>query len=354
LIRRWVLVLAALLMGGEAMARPFVIGHRGASGERPEHTLAAYSLALDQGADFIEPDVVPTKDGELVARHENEISGTTDVADRPEFAARRTTKTIDGQSVTGWFTEDFTLAELKTLRARERLPQLRPANMAYTNERIATLDEVIALAKARGRGVVAEIKHSSYFRSVGLPVEQRLVDSFARHGWTGGDDPVWIESFEVGNLKALRQLTRLRLVQLVDDKGAPVDGGAPSYAAMITPDGLKQVATYADGLGAAKALVIPRDPDGRSAPPTSLVADAHKAGLKVIVWTLRSENFFLPTELRDGADPRARGKAREEARLFIEAGVDGLFTDHPADAVAALNPPRRSAADGADRPAPRR
>jgi glycerophosphoryl diester phosphodiesterase len=343
------LIVATLLV-----MSPFVIGHRGAPGERPEHTLAAYTLALDQGADFVEPDVVPTKDGQLVARHENEISGTTDVADHPEFAARRTTKMIEGKSVAGWFTEDFTVAELKTLRARERLPQLRPANTTYRDEPIATLDEVIALAKARGRGVVAEIKHSSYFASIGLPVELGLVEAFARNGWTGADDPVWIESFEVANLKALRARTRLKLVQLIDDNGAPADGGAPSYAEMITPTGLATIASYADAIGAAKALVIPRDSDGRLLRPTRLVADAHQAGLKVIVWTLRSENFFLPAELREGADPRARGRATEEARLFIKAGVDGLFTDHPADAVAALNPPRRSAAGDADRPAPQR
>jgi glycerophosphoryl diester phosphodiesterase len=319
-----------------AMSTPLIIGHRGASGERPEHTLSAYALALDQCADFIEPDIVPTKDGQLVARHENEISGTTDVADHAEFADRRTTKTIEGKEVTGWFTEDFTLAELKTLRARERLPQLRPANSAYAAEPIATLDELIALAKARGKGVVAEIKHSSYFASIGLPIEQRLIDSFARHGWTSADDPVWIESFEVANLKALRRVTRLKLVQLVDDKGAPVDGGAESYAVMITPAGLKQIASYADGLGAAKALVIPRDAEGRSLPATPLVAQAHAAGLKVIIWTLRSENFFLPAELREGGDPRAKGRAQDEVRMFAKAGVDGIFTDHPADAAAAL------------------
>jgi glycerophosphoryl diester phosphodiesterase len=330
--------LALMTLATTAMARPFVIGHRGASGERPEHTLAAYALALDQGADFVEPDVVPTKDGHLVARHENEISGTTNVADHPEFAGRRTTKTIEGKPVTGWFTEDFTLAELKTLRARERLPQLRPANTAYKDETIATLDEVIALAKGHGRGVVAEIKHSSYFAAIGLPVEQRLVDAFARHGWRRAEDPAWIESFEVGNLKALRRLTGLRLVQLVDDKGGPADGGVESYAAMLTDDGLKRVADYADGLGAAKALFVPRDGDGRSLPATDLAARAHGAGLKVIVWTLRSENFFLPAELREGADPRAKGRAGDEARLFAAAGVDGIFTDQPADVLEGLRP----------------
>lgn len=318
------------------MARPFIIGHRGASGDRPEHTLAAYALALDQGADFVEPDVVPTRDGHLVARHENEISGTTDVAAHPAFAARRTTKIIEGQAITGWFTEDFTLAELKSLRARERLPQLRPANMAYADEPIATLDEVVALAKSRGRGVVAEIKHSSYFAGIGLPVEKRLVDAFAKAGWSRAEDPVWIESFEVANLKALERTTNLKLVQLVDDKGGPADGGATSYAAMLTDAGLKEVAAYAQGLGAAKALVMPRDGEGRSLPATDLVVRAHKAGLKVIVWTLRAENVFLPAELRDGADPRAKGGAAEEARMFAQAGVDGIFTDHPGDTVEAF------------------
>lgn len=328
-----------------AMSTPFIIGHRGASGERPEHTLAAYALALDQGADFIEPDVVPTRDGHLVARHENEISGTTDIADHPEFADRRTTKTIEGQSVSGWFTEDFTLAELKRLRARERLPQLRPANTAFADEPIVTLDEVIALAKPRGKGVVAEIKHSSYFAGIGLPIEAKLVEAFAKAGWTRAGDPVWIESFEVDNLKALSRQTKLKLVQLVDGKGAPADGGAESYAAMLTDQGLEQIARYADGLGAAKALVIPRDGEGRSLPPTDLVARSHKAGLKVIVWTLRSENFFLPAELRQGPDPRAKGRAGEEAAMFARAGVDGIFTDQPGD-VLKRSPLSRSAGEG--------
>ncbi len=338
-IRTILAILITMSLAASATARPFVIAHRGASGERPEHTLAAYALALDQGADFIEPDIVPTKDGQLVARHENEISGTTDVADRPEFADRRATKAIEGRAVTGWFTEDFTLAELKTLHARERLPQLRPANMAYTEEPIATLDELIALAKTRGKGVVAEIKHSSYFATIGLPVERTLVDTFARHGWTGADDPLWIESFEVANLKALRGMTKLKLVQLVDASGGPADDAAESYVAMIAPAGLKGIAAYADGIGAAKALVIPRDDEGRSLPPTSLVADAHAAGLKVIVWTFRSENFFLPAELRDGADPRAHGRAADEVRQFAETGIDGLFTDFPGQAVDALAGP---------------
>ena len=336
-LRALLATLAAMTLTTAATARPFVIGHRGASGERPEHTIAAYTLAFDQGADFIEPDIVPTRDHQLVARHENEISGTTDIADHPEFADRRTTKTIDGQTLTGWFTEDFTLAELKTLHARERLPQLRPANMEWADERIVTLDELIDLAKQRGKGVVAEIKHSSYFAAIGLPVETKLVEAFARHGWTRAEDPVWIESFEVENLKALRRVTKLKLVQLMEDKGAPVDGGAESYAAMATPAGLKAIAAYADGIGAAKALIFPRDGEGHSLPATNLIADAHAAGLRVIVWTFRSENFFLPTELRGGADPRAHGRAAEEVRMFLGNGIDGLFTDFPGIAVEALS-----------------
>jgi glycerophosphoryl diester phosphodiesterase len=323
---------------GRTLGTPFIIGHRGASGERPEHTLAAYALAFDQGADFVEPDVVPTKDGHLVARHENEISGTTDIAEHPEFADRRTTKTIDGQTLTGWFTEDFTLAELQRLRARERLPQLRPANTAWREERIVTLDALIGYARERGRGVVAEIKHSSYFAGIGLPIEEKLVALFARHGWTRRDDPVWIESFEVANLKALRDACGLKLVQLLEEKGAPADGGAESYAAMTTPAGLKAIAAYADGIGPAKALIVPRDADGRSLPPTSLVPDAHAAGLKVIPWTFRSENLFLPAELREGSDPREHGRAADELRMFAAGGVDGLFTDFPGEAVRVLSP----------------
>ena len=198
---------------------------------------------------------------------------------------------------------------------------------------------MIALAKGRGKGVVAEIKHSSYFAGLSLPVEQRLIDAFAKAGWTGADDPVWIESFEVANLKALARLTKLKLVQLVDDKGAPADGGAPSYAAMLTDGGLEEVAAYAAGLGAAKALVIPRGGDGRSLAATDLVERAHRAGLKVIVWTLRSENFFLPAELRSGSNPMELGEAGEEARMFAAAGVDGIFTDHPAHVNAAFAAP---------------
>ncbi len=314
-------------------AKPIVIAHRGASGERPEHTLAGYQLAIGEGADFIEPDLVPTKDGVLVARHENEISGTTDVASRPEFAARKATKTIDGQSITGWFTEDFTLAELKTLRARERLPQLR--STAFDGQfEVPTLAEIIALAKKQTRtvGIYPETKHPSYFAGIGLPLEARLVDQLKAAGYSKPTDPVFIQSFEVANLKQLRGMTKLRLVQLMGD-GAPADSPATPYAMMATPAGLKAIAAYANGIGPDKKMVLPRTDDGHLAPATSLVADAHAAGLTVHPWTLRAENYFLPADFQSGADPRAHGDLSAEACAFFKAGVDGIFSDYPGLAV---------------------
>ena len=318
---------------------PLVIAHRGASGERPEHTLAAYQLAIDAGADFIEPDLVITRDGVLVARHENEIGGTTDVADHPEFAGRATAKTIDGQAVTGWFTEDFTLAELKTLRARERLPQLRPRVAAGWDGRlpIATFDEVLALVAAAGRpvGVYPETKHPSYFRGRGTPLEEPLLEALARAGLDRADAPVFIQSFEVGNLRWLATRTKVRLVQLVAAEGAPADRPDTPYATLLTSAGLTGVARYAAGLGADKALVLARDPAGRSAGATPLVTDVHRAGLLVHAWTFRRENYFLPTELRVGPDPRAAGDLGGEVAAALAAGVDGVFSDNPAEAVAA-------------------
>lgn len=329
-------LIAATLLTAFAMpaiAEPLVIAHRGASGERPEHTLAAYQLAIDQGADFIEPDLVMTRDRVLIARHENEISGTTDIAARPEFASRKTTKTIDGESVTGWFTEDFTLAELKTLRARERLPQMR--STAFDGQfTIPTFAEVLALAGKRV-GVYPEIKHGAYFAKIGLAMEAPLVAALKRHGYTRATDPVFIQSFEVGNLQSLRKRTKLRLIQLIADAGGPADRPDLTYAKLVRPVGLAQVARYADGVGVAKALIIPRGPDGRSAPPTTLVADAHKAGLKVHVWTFRAENFFLPTELRQGSDPTKPGDLTAELKQFYALSVDGVFSDFPASAVRA-------------------
>ncbi|WP_235889361.1 glycerophosphodiester phosphodiesterase [Glacieibacterium frigidum] len=326
----------ATLIATAATARPLVIAHRGASAERPEHTIAAYREAIRVGADFIEPDLVATKDGVLVARHENEISGTTDVAAHPEFAARKATKIIDGVATTGWFTEDFTLAELKTLRARERLPQLRPANTKFDGqETIPTLDEIIALAQAAKVGIYPETKHPSYFRGLGLPLEPPLLAALKAAGWTTRAAPVFIQSFEVGNLKALRGQTQVRLIQLIGDG---VSGDGVAYDTLVTPAGLKGVALYADGIGPAKDRVIGRDAAGKLLPPAPLVADAHAAGLQVHPWTFRPENYFLPTDLRRGADPAARGDIAAEYRAYLAAGVDGVFSDDPESAVGAIAP----------------
>jgi glycerophosphoryl diester phosphodiesterase len=321
---------------------PIVIGHRGASGERPEHTLASYERAIDEGADFVEPDLVPTKDGVLVARHENEIGGTTDVADHPEFADRKATKTIDGQQVTGWFTEDFTLAELRTLRARERLPDIRTANRRFDGlYQIPTFEEVIKLVRAReaetGRqiGLYPETKHPSYFRAIGLPTEPALLAILARNGYMNADDPVFIQSFEVGNLKALRPQTRLRLIQLMDAEGAPADVPKTSYAEMLTPGGLKAITRYADGIGVQTTLAV--GPDGAD---TGLVARAHEAGLAVHVWTLRAENAFLPPVLRRGDDPAAHGDFTGLVRAVAATGVDGIFSDFPELVRKVLETPR--------------
>ena len=318
--------------------KAIVIAHRGASGERPEHTIAAYTLAIEQGADFIEPDLVLTKDGVLVARHENEISETTDVAAKPEFANRKTTKTIDGQQMTGWFTEDFTLAELKTLRAKERLPQLRKANMAYDGPfEVPTFDEILELAKAKGVGVYPETKHPSYFATIGLPHEAPLLALLTKYGHTEKTAPVFIQSFEVENLKALRGKTKLRLVQLMDEKGSPPDRPDLTYPAMATSEGLKAVATYADGVGPNKGLVIPRTLLGNLGEPTSFVADAHKVGLAVHPWTFRRENYFLPLAQKSGIDPRGIGDMQSEMKAFLATGIDGLFSDNVAEAVSSIS-----------------
>jgi glycerophosphoryl diester phosphodiesterase len=324
---------------------PIVIGHRGASGYRPEHTLSSYRLAIELGADFIEPDLVSTKDHQLVARHEPEISGTTDVAQHPEFASRRTTKTIDGVAVTGWFTDDFTLAELKTLRAVERLPALRPNNTAFDGiDQIPTFQEVIDLARQAGVGIYPETKHPTYFRTEGLPLEEPLIATLAANGYTKKTDPVFIQSFETGNLKKLSTMTKVRLVQLLDVATArPYDfvvaGDPRTYRDLMTPDGLKEIATYADGIGPSKDSIVPRDAQNKLLPPTSLVADAHRAGLVVHPYTFRRENNFLPADFRQGnpASPvylLAPGDFPAELRLFFGLGVDGLFTDNSDIAVA--------------------
>ncbi|MES2756657.1 MAG: glycerophosphodiester phosphodiesterase [Pseudomonadota bacterium] len=340
---------------------PTVTAHRGASALRPEHTLAAYLKAIDDGADVVEPDLVATKDGVLVARHENDITGTTNVSSTSQFAARKTTKNIDGIPVTGWFTEDFTLAELKTLRAKERIPANRPANAAYDGQfEVPTLQEVIDLVKkeslARNKviGIYPETKHPTYFKSIGLPLEKRLVDQLVASGYRGKAAAVYIQSFEVANLKELRGLTDMRIVQLIDNpKNPPAPNGAPrnapydfvasgssrTYADLVTPAGLKEIALYADVVSPYKEVIIPRTAANELGAATSFVGDARAAGLKVHTWTLRPENPFLPVSMRrpDVTSLSQRGDAAAEINAYLKAGIDGFFTDDPAVGRAAVD-----------------
>lgn len=330
---------------------PIIIAHRGASGYRPEHTLAAYELAINLGADFIEPDLVSTKDGVLVARHENEISGTSDVAEHKEFAGRFKTKLVDGETLKGWFTEDFTLAELKTLRAKERIPEIRQRNTIYNGfYEIPTLEEILDLVKRKntelkkGIGIYPELKHPIYFESVHLPLEERLLAILKKYDYGSKSSPVFIQCFEPDTLKKLRKLTDLKLVQLIDESGQPycfkLRKDPRTCADMLKPEGLKEIATYADGIGPNKNSIFPRDDKGKLRKPTTLVADAHKVGLLVHPWTFRNENKFLPSELRCGKpdEPCAAGyygDAVEEYKLFFEQGVDGVFSESPDTALLA-------------------
>jgi glycerophosphoryl diester phosphodiesterase len=324
---------------------PIVIGHRGASGYRPEHTLASYQLAIDLGADYIEPDLVSTKDHVLVARHENDITGTTDVASHPEFTSRKTTKVVDGVSITGWFTEDFTLAELKTLRAVERLPaSLRPGNHAFDGQfEIPTFQEVIDLAKRNHVGIYPETKHPSYFDSIGLSLEEPLVATLKANGLDRKDAPVFVQSFEVSNLQQLNHMTKLPLIQLLNGTGQPFDfvlaHDPRTYADLATPGGLKEISKYANGIGPDSRLIVPLDAANHVLAPTSLVHDAHQASLLVHPFTFRRENNFLPEEYRRGnpASPSylmATGDIAGWMRLFYKLGVDGFFTDNSDTAVA--------------------
>ncbi len=312
------------------MANVVVIAHRGASGERPEHTLESYRLAIEQGADYIEPDLVMTRDGVLVARHENEIGGTTDVAEHPEFAARHRSQVIDGETLTGWFTEDFTLAELKTLRARERLPALRPRNRVYDGRfTIPTFDEILQLAAATnaGRdaasriGVYPETKHPAHFAALGLAQEAQLLDALRRFDYAGEGSPVFIQSFDPNNLRELRDMTPLPLVQLLEYEMRD----------------LATIAEYADAIGIAKALAT-----------DETVTAARARGLAVHVWTFRAENHFLPDDLKIGTDPAAHGDLDGEIELHLARGIDGFFTDFPAigvrvrDARSVATSPRSS------------
>jgi glycerophosphoryl diester phosphodiesterase len=299
-----------------AVPSPLIIGHRGASGHRPEHTLAGYRLAAEMGADYIEPDLVSTKDGVLIARHENEIGSTTDAATK--FPDRKRTRTVDGTSITGWFSEDFTLAEIKTLRARERL-DFRSHGWDGQYE-VPSFDEVIELAQqlatelGRPIGVYPETKHPSYFRTIGLPLEDRVLASLERHGWNSAAAPVFIQSFET-NLREMRPRTPVKLIQLLERE-------------IPTDEELRVIKSYADGIGPNTRLLIPAAADGSLLAPNDLVARAHAAGLLVHVWTLRSEPVFLPRAYN--------GDPATEFRQFRDLGVDGIFTDYPDAGARAL------------------
>lgn len=324
--------------------RPVVIAHRGASAERPEHTASAYRLAIAQGADAVEPDLVLTRDGALIVRHECELSDTTDIASRPEFAARRTTKAIDGRERTGWFSEDFTLAEVKTLRSRERLAHLRPASVAFDGqEEVLTFEELLDLVAEEGArvgrtiGMYAEIKHARHFDELGLSHDGPMLRALEARGHRDAASPVLLQSFEVGNLKRLAGRTGLRLVQLVAPFKGPPDLPGASYAQMMTDAGLAAIARYAHAISVEKTLVVPRAEGGASATPTDLVARAHRAGLAINVWTFRPENVFLPMELRAGEDPATHGGVDAELRQYAALGLDGAFCDAPGRACAALD-----------------
>ncbi len=327
--------------------RPFVHAHRGASGYRPEETAAAYALAVEQGADSLEFDLVPTKDGQLVLRHEPEVNGTTDVADHPELAALRTTKEVDGQSMSGWFIEDMTLAQVRTLRARERLPDVRQANMVYDGRfPLLTFDEVLdlraRLSASAGRevAVVPEIKHSTYFHALGLDPEAEFLRVLTAHGLDRADAPVWLQSFELTNLQRLRDLGyKGRTVFLAASRGAPYDlatsGDDRDYADLLSVGGLRGLAeAKVDAIGPDKSLVVPLEGDGLGQ-PTGLVARAHAAGLLVFVWTMRADNAYLPESLQTDGHPGDLGRGDAEDQAFLAAGVDGLFCDQPDVCVRA-------------------
>jgi glycerophosphoryl diester phosphodiesterase len=301
------------------LSKIVVIAHRGASGERPEHTTESYRLAIEEGADYIEPDLVMTRDGVLIARHENEIGGTTDVAQHAEFASRRRTQIIDGESMTGWFTEDFSLSEIKRLRARERLGGLRPQNLAYDGRfSVPTFDEIMQLVqsangqagKNRPIGVYPETKHPAHFARIGLPLELALLDTLKRYGYASSGSAVFIQSFDARNLRQLREMTKLPLVQLMEHELGD----------------LGEIAKHADVIGIAKALATPE-----------AIQAAHAVNLCVHVWTFRAENEFLPEDLRVGSAPGAHGNLEGEIRRYLDRGIDGFFVDFPAVGVRVRN-----------------
>ncbi|MFG2605361.1 glycerophosphodiester phosphodiesterase [Streptomyces sp. NPDC048514] len=327
--------------GLKSLPVPTIIGHRGASGYRPEHTFGSYNLALDLGADVVEAgDLVPTRDGHLVCRHEPEIGGTTNVADHPEFAGRRTTKVLDGVPTTGWFTEDFTLAELKTLRAIERIPANRPHNTLYDGRwAIPTFEEVLEWqdeqTRKRGRQVwiYPETKHPTYFRRLGLALEERVAKLLRKHGKDGRNSPVILQSFEPTSIQRLNRLVDNPLVVLLSTADSrPYDfvasGDPRTVADLITPRGLREIAGYAQGIGPTLDLVIPKKADGTLAQPTTLVADAHRVGLVLHPYTMRNENPFLPAEYRKGGAADAYGDAFGAFKTYFATGIDGVFTDN--------------------------
>ncbi|MFE9645865.1 glycerophosphodiester phosphodiesterase [Streptomyces sp. NPDC006365] len=327
--------------GYKSLPVPTIIGHRGASGYRPEHTLGAYQLALDMGAHVIEQDLVPTKDGHLVCRHENDITGTTDVAAHPEFADRKATKVVDGTSLTGWFTEDFTLAELKTLRAKERIPGTRPHNTLYDGRwAIPSFEEVLRWAdhetKRRGKQVWlhVETKHPTYFRKLGLGLEEPLAKLLRKYGRHRQDSPVFLQSFEPTSMQRMSRLVgtpRVVLLWTPDDR--PYDfievGDPRTVADLVKPEGLEWIASYAQGIGPLLDLIIPKDASGNLTTPTTLVDDAHDAGLILHPYTMRNENSFLPANFRKGTDPNAYGDVFGAFQVYFETGIDGIFTDNP-------------------------
>ncbi|TFD59940.1 glycerophosphodiester phosphodiesterase [Cryobacterium suzukii] len=328
--------------------QPIVIGHRGASGHRPEHTRAAFNLAFALGADAVEPDLVATRDGVLVIRHENEISGTTDVATRAEFGPRRTEKHVDGKLVTGWFTEDFTWAELSTLRTRERLPSLRQSNTTFDGQqpilRLRDLFDVVdAAAEQTDRvlGIVAEIKHGDYFAALDLPLPELFAAEVSAAGWN--TDRLTVESFEPSVLAAVQaQGVRGKRIFLLEDQGHPADqlakygAGALSYADHLTADGIASLAAGSeriDGISVPKSLILQTDDAGEVIGASALVDDAHAAGLEIYCWTLRPENKFLAKTFRNGTRKAHFGHWQSEFRVILDSGIDGVFADHPDLAV---------------------
>lgn len=326
---------------------PYVIGHRGTAGYRPEHTFGSYQHALDLGAHVIEQDVVPTKDGHLVCRHENDITATTDVADHPEFASRKTTKSTDGVSLTGWFTEDFTLAELKTLRAKERIPANRQRNTLYDGRwDVPTFEEVLRWAQEQGRRLGrriwlhTETKHPTYFRGIGLPLEDRLASLLRRYGRHRADSPQFLQSFEPSSIQRLAKLVDTPSVVLLSNAGTKpwdfvVSGDPRTVDDLVKPAGLRWIASYAQGIGPALDLIIPKDAAGRLTRPTTLVRDAHARGLILHPYTMRDENTFLPADFRRGTDPNAYGDAFGAFRTYFATGIDAVFSDNADTALLA-------------------